>query len=171
MACWFVWMLLIGAVPKFITDGTMYAVPYHVFDTAMFWLSVVFVSMLCVFPDMAIIYYKRTYMPEKYHIVQEEVLLEKSGLSASTHLSDHLHLIPHVSGLASPAQSFAIKRVMNTISSPAHLPSSASVESLERFTGFAFSDELGANEKLKYSFKRQNTEAKSAASSVGSLAL
>lgn len=172
MACWFFWMLLIGAVPKFITDGTMYQVPNHVFNTGIFWLSVLLVSMLCIFPDMAIIYYKRTYFPEKYHIVQEEALLEGSGLAASSNnLSDHLHLIPHVPGLASPAQSFAIKRVMNAMSGPAHLPSSASVESLERFTGFAFSDELGANEKLKYSFKRQNTEAKSASSSVGSLAL
>lgn len=62
MACWFFWMLLIGALPIFITDGTMYRVPYHAFNTSVFWLSVIMVSMLCIFPVMAVSYYKRTYL-------------------------------------------------------------------------------------------------------------
>lgn len=164
LGCWFFWMLLLGAVPVFITDGTMYQVPNQVFNTAVFWLTVILVSLMCVFPNMAFIYFKRTYFPERYQIVQEEVLMEENPhlFPAPVDPSNpKLGLISHA-GLSSPTQSFAIKRVMNTMSTPAHLPSSASVESLERFTGFAFSDDMGANEKLKYSFKRQNTESKSA---------
>jgi len=154
MACWFFWMLIIGACPMFITDGTMFRVPYHTFATCVFWLTVLLVSMLCVFPSMAIIYVFRTYLPENYHIVQEEVKLEneRSELLASD------IVLPTVTRV--PAQSFAIKRAMNAMTSPVQLSTSASMESLERFTGFAFSDEQGATEKLSYSFKRQNTEGK-----------
>jgi hypothetical protein len=62
MVAWFVWMLFIGSFPHFITDGTMYQVPMHVFVDPTFWLSVVVVSMLCVGTSLGGLYYLRTYL-------------------------------------------------------------------------------------------------------------
>ena len=106
-------------------------------------------------------------MPMKYHIVQEEELLEKGssvthhdhetagdagggrgrgGMSFGLHAHvplkglaspsrspspSHSHMVLE-SRLVSPAQSFAIKRVMNTVGVNPPLAPSSSVESLER---------------------------------------
>lgn len=171
MLAWFVWMLFIGSFPQFISDSSMYNVPMHVFVNPIFWLSVLVVSMTCISTSLAGIYYLRTYKPKLSHIVQEQEKLRKGDLlqelqegggGVSVTMSTHHPKGYEGRGLISPTQSFAIKRIMNTAGLNPPLASSASVESLERFTGFAFSDERGANEKLQYSFKRQNTENKAA---------
>lgn len=74
----------------------------------------------------------------KYHIVQEEERLEKRSPAkhaqdgAESGVSVAAYPKPFEGRLISPAQSFAIKRVMNTAGINPPLASSASVESLER---------------------------------------
>ena len=63
LAAWFVWMIFIGSFPQFITDGTMYQVPMHVFVHPLFWLSVVMVAIACVGTNLAASFYFRTYLP------------------------------------------------------------------------------------------------------------
>lgn len=93
-------------------------------------------------------------MPEKYHIVQEESVMMTSSSTESlmqtvespvmtmdnkpllfppsSHSHSLSHSVPHSKRLTSPAQSFAVKRVMNAVGVTYPLPTSASVESLER---------------------------------------
>lgn len=121
VVAYFCWMLFLSSFPKFITDGNMYAIANHLFDTASFWLYIIIATAACIVPNLLFKCVRNTYWPNNIQIVQEEEVLDEemaheqarppSSISART-------TSPHssVEDGASTQQSFAVKRAMKSLS-------------------------------------------------------
>jgi len=82
---WFLWLLIYGVIAiikslSWLGVGSEYLfVPYNLFDSGLFYFSVVLTVIFALFKDYAQKYIYRTYFPRPYHIVQELSLIKRKN--------------------------------------------------------------------------------------------
>eukprot|EP01089_Gocevia_fonbrunei_P020871 TRINITY_DN787_c0_g5_i1.p1 TRINITY_DN787_c0_g5~~TRINITY_DN787_c0_g5_i1.p1 ORF type:complete len:544 (-),score=125.85 TRINITY_DN787_c0_g5_i1:52-1557(-) len=78
---WYVFLLIYTLIPKniVIDPNDLFWVTYNLMATANFWLYSLCVVVICFVPDFAYKYYRRSYKPQDYHIIQEKRMLQDRG--------------------------------------------------------------------------------------------
>jgi len=163
-AIWLPWMAIEGGVQKFITDGIMYHVAFHLWTTGAFWLGVLFIVVLGIFPVVAIEYLRRQLRPQNYQIIQE--------LKRLARLERERKAIELGGGRVGIFKSRkAIRKAMRSASAERDPKYNEQVDSkspdidhldLEsKFTGFAFAPDTSTHDTLSHEFNNQNTTRKS----------
>jgi len=141
--CFFAWQLIISSFVYFATDGSMFWVPETIYGAAQFWLVLLLVWTTASFPIISIEYIQRNYFYKNYQIIQEVENLERNRKLLQVRSEIQLNTVQKTSA----PEEFAVKKDLGNRGS-------------KRFTGYAFSPEMFANETLQFEFLNQNTDRK-----------
>eukprot|EP01119_Soliformovum_irregulare_P013335 TRINITY_DN3531_c0_g1_i3.p1 TRINITY_DN3531_c0_g1~~TRINITY_DN3531_c0_g1_i3.p1 ORF type:complete len:1154 (-),score=411.04 TRINITY_DN3531_c0_g1_i3:48-3509(-) len=85
---WILWMLIFGVFATKLNFGTaFFYVPYNTIPNATYFFSWILVVVVMFLRESAWKYFKRTYLPRPYHLVQEVEAKERQQKGASLNFS------------------------------------------------------------------------------------
>eukprot|EP01087_Luapelamoeba_hula_P011965 TRINITY_DN3328_c0_g1_i1.p1 TRINITY_DN3328_c0_g1~~TRINITY_DN3328_c0_g1_i1.p1 ORF type:complete len:1409 (-),score=234.21 TRINITY_DN3328_c0_g1_i1:104-4330(-) len=70
---WFLWIIIYQFIPSntLIKPNFLYWITFPAMSSGAWWFNPLLAVATCIVPDLAFTYYRRTYFPAGYHIVQE----------------------------------------------------------------------------------------------------